>query len=146
MQCKTNDMAAPWQSTCGDSLRRFGFLERKCKIHLFLNVYFVFQLNEQCSPQIKGLHLVLLTLTNSVMDTCRFHSQCLILSQLLRADADFDVVHCWTRMMKRNYSKTASNTFKVHFSMNGLVAFVFLRTQVCLRNKGHNEVIIPSSI
>lgn len=36
MLCKTNDMAAPWLSTCGDSLRRFGFFERKCKTHLLL--------------------------------------------------------------------------------------------------------------
>lgn len=38
-----------------------GFLDRKCKIHLLLNVYFVFEVNEQCSPKIKGLHVVLLT-------------------------------------------------------------------------------------
>lgn len=35
MQCKTNAMAAP-QSTCGDSVRRFGFLDRKCKILILL--------------------------------------------------------------------------------------------------------------
>lgn len=58
MPCKTNDMAAPWLSTCGDSLRRFGCFERKCKTHLLLSVS---KLNEQCSLRWKASNSVIPT-------------------------------------------------------------------------------------